>query len=135
MNKFELSQDKRARSIREQEMIQNFLKTKEVTNCDIIDDQLSLSDTFHLKTKSHRSAFDYNPDPLWDGLVVFDTKLIKDFYFKVKKLKQTAWGNGGIKAHTFTYSKNDKHNGIRENTITKRISSGRYEIIKNPIQN
>ena len=114
-----------------QDMIDNFLKNNEVTEC--IDDDKFTNEKMYLISKSHRTAYDYKLEPLWDMLEVKDNDSGDIFWFTVKS-SRTKVKAGAKKRNigaTIMYLRNDGRI-LRENTITDRISSGQYTITKKP---
>ena len=112
------------------DMINDFLKNKEATKCP--DSDMIGDEKMYLKSKSHRTAHDYKLEPMWDGLVVYDNETDMEVTFSVNKLKTNGSSIPDIVASvTFTYNSGYAGiNNVRENTITERISSGRYKIIE-----
>jgi len=114
----------------EEGMIKEFLKNKEITKCP--EDDKFTNENLYLKSKSHRTAYDYKLVPIWDNLEVFDNELNDHVSFSVRSIKTSKeHRKSGIKlGATITYHSSLRNIVIRENTITERISSGRYKITK-----
>lgn len=119
------------------EMIANFLKTNKVT---VLDESNHIgSENLRLRSKSYHNNSDYRTEAMWDGLVVHDTVSGKEFTFKVVFNKVDVKNRRGKMAVTKFYNAiancsddtgNQNGTKMRENTITERISSKRYTIIK-----